>query len=97
MIFFISFLIGSIPFGLMVARIFHVKDLSSRKNGNLGTTFVSQIAGVWPAGALTFALDVSKGAVSVFLATPVGGKVLIGRDKSMWLRVCCFVLSTHDL
>lgn len=62
-----AFLLGSIPFGLFMARAFQVNDLQSRGSGNIGATNVSRVVGFWPAGALTFLLDVLKGLIPVLL------------------------------
>jgi glycerol-3-phosphate acyltransferase PlsY len=61
------FFIGSIPFGLIVARAFKVNDLTSRGSGNIGATNVSRVLGFWPAGFLTLLLDFAKGAAPVYL------------------------------
>lgn len=71
-----AFLLGSIPFGLIIARLFNVKDLTSKGSGNIGASNVSRVAGFWPAGFLTFVLDVCKGVVAVFFATPTGYQFL---------------------
>jgi glycerol-3-phosphate acyltransferase PlsY len=68
----VAFLLGSIPFGVIVARAFKVTDLTRRGSGNIGATNVSRVVGFWPAGAITFALDVLKGTLPVFLASPAG-------------------------
>ena len=64
------FLLGSIPFGILIARLFKVSDLTSKGSGNIGATNVSRVVGFWPAGFITFALDVGKGSAAVFLASP---------------------------
>lgn len=64
-----AFLMGSIPFGLLIARAFHVSDLQARGSGNIGATNVSRVVGFWPAGALTFLLDVVKGVLPVLLVS----------------------------
>lgn len=64
-----AFFVGSIPFGVLIARFFKVKDLNRLGSGNVGATNVSRVLGFWPAGFLTFAFDVGKGSISVFLAT----------------------------
>jgi glycerol-3-phosphate acyltransferase PlsY len=67
-----AFLIGSIPFGLIIARAFKVKDLTARGSGNIGATNVSRVLGFWPAGFITLALDVLKGAAPVALIAFTG-------------------------
>lgn len=67
LLFLACFLLGSLPFGLWVARAFHVVDLREQGSGNVGATNVARVAGFWPAGFLTFLLDFLKGAIPVFL------------------------------
>jgi glycerol-3-phosphate acyltransferase PlsY len=62
-----SFVLGSIPFGLLVARVFHVDNLTERGSGNIGASNVSRVVGFWPAGFATFVLDLLKGVLPVFL------------------------------
>jgi glycerol-3-phosphate acyltransferase PlsY len=71
-LFVAAFLLGSIPFGLIMARAFDVKDLQARGSGNIGATNVSRVLGFWPAGALTFLLDVVKGSLPVLLLSLPG-------------------------
>ena len=63
----VSFLVGSIPFGLLIAKLFHVNDITQHGSGNIGATNVSRVAGFFPAGLLTFLLDLAKGALPVSL------------------------------
>jgi glycerol-3-phosphate acyltransferase PlsY len=60
-----AFLLGSIPFGLIVARIAGGADPRRSGSGNIGATNISRVMGFWPWGAATFALDLLKGAVPV--------------------------------
>jgi glycerol-3-phosphate acyltransferase PlsY len=56
-----AYLIGSIPFGVIIARA-HGKDLRAIGSGNIGATNVSRALGrKW--GYICFALDVLKGLV----------------------------------
>lgn len=57
----LSFLLGSIPFGLMIAKIYGVENLRAQGSGNIGATNVARVVGFWPAGFLTFLLDALKG------------------------------------
>ncbi|MEO5368170.1 MAG: glycerol-3-phosphate 1-O-acyltransferase PlsY [Magnetococcus sp. WYHC-3] len=57
-----AYVLGSIPFGLLVARLFGVKDVRRTGSGNIGATNVLRSAGKI-AGALTLALDMLKGAL----------------------------------
>jgi len=61
-----SYLLGSIPFGYLLVRIFHGEDVRRSGSGNIGATNVSRKS---PAlGALTLVLDAMKGGVSVLAA-----------------------------
>ena len=71
-----SFLLGSLPMGIWVARAFHVRDIRTLGSGNIGATNVSRVVGFWPAGFLTFLLDVFKGAFFPLLLGPLGNALL---------------------
>ena len=68
----IAYLLGSIPFGLLVARAFTGKDPRRHGSGNIGATNVRRLAGN-TAGALTLAGDIAKGALPVALAVHLAG------------------------
>ncbi len=59
----VSFLCGSIPFGLLIAKSKGV-DIRTRGSGNIGATNVGRVLGK-PLGYLCFLLDASKGAIPV--------------------------------
>ena len=62
----ISYLLGSIPFGYLLVRIFRGEDVRLSGSGNIGATNVSR---KFPAlGALTLILDAAKGFAAVELA-----------------------------
>ncbi|MGD9057543.1 MAG: glycerol-3-phosphate 1-O-acyltransferase PlsY [Desulfobacterales bacterium] len=62
-----AYLLGSIPWGMILARIFASTDIRRKGSGNIGATNVTREVGVMP-GLLTLAGDVCKGALPVFLA-----------------------------
>jgi len=62
-----GYLIGSIPFGLIIARLFGVSDIRKGGSGNIGATNVWRIAGPLP-GFIVLLCDVGKGAAAVLLA-----------------------------
>ena len=62
----ISYLVGAIPFGYLIAR-WHGVDLFKHGSGNIGATNVGRILG-WQSGILVFFLDFAKGAGPVLLA-----------------------------
>ena len=61
-----AYLLGSIPTGWLLMRIFRKQDIRSVGSGNIGATNVMRTAGKG-LGALTFVLDVIKGASAVYL------------------------------
>lgn len=63
----ISYLIGSIPFGYIFAKLEKGIDIRTVGSGNIGATNVGRIMG-WKWGVFTFLLDALKGAVIVRLA-----------------------------
>ena len=87
-----GYLIGSIPVGILLARLFGLGDLRKIGSGNIGATNVLR-TGSKRAAALTLVLDAAKGAVSVLLfsssdiaaqAAAVGA--VLGHCLTFWLR-----------
>jgi acyl phosphate:glycerol-3-phosphate acyltransferase len=67
-----SYLLGSIPFGYLLVRIFHGEDVRQSGSGNIGATNVSRKS---PAlGALTLLLDALKGTAAVLLSCMVADR-----------------------
>jgi acyl phosphate:glycerol-3-phosphate acyltransferase len=64
----LAFLLGSIPFGILVSRLFKAGDPRRKGSGNIGATNVARVAGKWPA-LLTLALDAGKGALPIVLVS----------------------------
>jgi len=69
----IGYLLGSIPFGLIISRRFAKVDVRQYGSGKIGTTNVLRTAGR-KAAALVFALDLLKGSAAVALARPIIGE-----------------------
>jgi glycerol-3-phosphate acyltransferase PlsY len=67
-----AYLIGSIPFAVLVGRLFIGRDIREAGSGHAGATNTMRQAG-WGAGVLVLALDVLKGAAAVWLAQKLGG------------------------
>ena len=61
-----SYLFGSIPFGLLLTRIFLKKDIRTIGSGNIGTTNVLRTGNKYLAVA-TLALDLLKGYATVYI------------------------------
>lgn len=62
-----SYLLGSIPFGYLLVRIFRGEDVRRSGSGNIGATNVSRKSPI--LGALTLLLDAAKGFFAVQLAS----------------------------
>jgi glycerol-3-phosphate acyltransferase PlsY len=96
LLFPIAYLLGSIPFGLLLAKLLGGTDVRKAGSGNIGATNVARIAGPLP-GILTLALDAGKGWLAVWLASRMtpdkaavavvcGIFVLLGHCFPIWLR-----------
>lgn len=64
---FLAYLIGSIPFGLLIVKLKTGKDIRNVESGRTGGTNALRAAGFW-AGLLTALMDILKGAAVVWLA-----------------------------
>ena len=62
----LSYLLGGIPSGLLIARAFGVADIRQHGSGNIGATNVWRIAG-GKAAFWVYLADISKGILAVFL------------------------------
>lgn len=90
-----AYLIGSIPFALLLARRSGIRDLRRIGSGNLGAANVMRALGVRP-GILAAALDIAKGAVGVLVAERLSGDAragaigglaaITGHIYPIWLR-----------
>ncbi len=68
-----AYLVGAIPFGLILGRLAGGLDVRRTGSGNIGATNVARSLGPW-AGILTLALDVGKGAGAAWGAGRVTGQ-----------------------
>jgi len=83
-----AYLIGSVPFGLVFAKIFTSQDLRKIGSGNIGATNARR-AGGWRLGLATLVCDVLKGAIPVLAASAMShGNEL----KEIWMA--CSAIST---
>ena len=77
---FLAYLLGSIPFGLIIVKLTTGKDIRSVESGRTGGTNAMRAAGVW-AGMATALFDVLKGVAAVFFShTLIAG-------SHVWLEV----------
>ena len=89
-----SYLLGSVPFGLVLTRLMGLGDLRAIGSGNIGATNVMR-TGSRLAGFLTVLLDAGKGALPVLAAGAYLGSeaaqiaalsAFIGHLHPVWLR-----------
>jgi len=71
-----SYLLGSIPFGYLLVRIFRGEDVRRSGSGNIGATNVSRTSPV--LGILTLLLDALKGSAAVLLTYRFSGRMAGG-------------------
>jgi len=84
-----AYLLGSIPFGLLLGRLFGAADVRGAGSGNIGATNVLRVAGPL-AGILTLLLDAGKGALAVFLAAR------FSNESATWMMIAGLcVLAGH--
>lgn len=90
----IAYLVGSIPFGLILARLMGLGNLRDIGSGNIGATNVLR-TGSKTAAALTLLLDAGKGLVVVLLARALAAEdaaqlaaffVMLGHCFPVWLK-----------
>ena len=62
-----AYLLGSIPFGLLIVKALGGEDIRSAGSGNIGAANVVRNAG-WLAGILTLLFDAGKGYLAVWIA-----------------------------
>jgi acyl phosphate:glycerol-3-phosphate acyltransferase len=67
-LFALAYLIGAIPFGLVVGKLFYGVDIRQKGSGNVGTTNVFRVLGK-KAGVAVLICDMLKGFVPAFIAT----------------------------
>ena len=91
-----AYLLGSIPFGLLLTQALGRGDVRNVGSGNIGATNVARAAGLL-AGVFTLVLDVAKGAGAVLLAERLSNHsatwmmiaalaVLLGHCFPVWLK-----------
>jgi glycerol-3-phosphate acyltransferase PlsY len=77
-----AYLFGSIPFGLVLTRLFTSVDILREGSGNIGATNVRRLAGT-PLGFLTLTGDVLKGALPVYLAQMVTAPPIMAQEVTV--------------
>ena len=89
-----GYILGSIPFGVLVARVMGLGNLRDIGSGNIGATNVLR-TGNKAAAALTLAFDAAKGAAIVVIARALAAEdaaqaaglaAFVGHCFPVWLR-----------
>lgn len=89
----LGYLLGSIPFGLVLCRLAGYGDIRKIGSGNIGATNVLR-TGNKPLALATLILDSGKGAIAVLLAgwfgpdlaVLAGGGAMLGHTFPVWLK-----------
>ena len=89
----LSYFLGSIPSGVIFAKIFNLEDLRTIGSGNTGTTNVLR-TGNYTAAALTLIFDFGKACLTIYLTLLFNDElvfissvvVLMGHIFPVWLR-----------
>lgn len=90
----ISYFLGTIPFGILITKLFNKGDLRKVGSGNIGATNVMRVGGLRLAG-LTWLLDMAKAIIAVllgryFVSAPFGvwcGFIaIVGHCFPIWLK-----------
>jgi glycerol-3-phosphate acyltransferase PlsY len=68
----LSYLVGSIPAGYIIGKLFKGIDIRDHGSGNIGFTNVLRVLGVGPA-IIVLLMDVGKGVVAVLAISRLGG------------------------
>jgi glycerol-3-phosphate acyltransferase PlsY len=89
----LAYLLGSVPVGYLLVRIFRKQDIRTFGSGNIGATNVLRSGGKG-LGAATFLLDVVKGAAAVLLGAYLAAPLLPGipqRDVEALAALCAVI------
>ena len=81
----LAYLLGSIPFGIVITRAFGLGDLRKIGSGNIGATNVLR-TGNKPAAAATLILDAAKGGIAVLIA-----RYTFGEDAAQLAGLSAFL------
>ena len=90
----ISYLLGSVPMGLLLTRMAGKGDLRQVGSGNIGATNVMRVGGLRMAG-LTWVLDMAKAIVAVLIGKYIAGDAfgawcgfaaIVGHCYPIWLN-----------
>ena len=78
-----AYLLGAIPWALIIGKSVYKIDVRTAGSGNLGATNVMRVLG-WKAALATLLLDIGKGAVAVLLAGAIVPAAVYGPAAHEW-------------
>ena len=89
-----GYILGSIPFGVVLASLFGYGDIRKVGSGNIGATNVLRVSNNKVLAAVVLVLDAGKGAIAVMLAWPWGQDMAVlaaagamaGHIFPVWLK-----------
>ncbi|EAD5812198.1 glycerol-3-phosphate 1-O-acyltransferase PlsY [Listeria monocytogenes] len=87
----LAYVIGSIPSGLWIGKIFYKKDIRDFGSGNLGATNSFRVLGI-KAGSIVTVMDILKGTVATLL--PFFFQLNV--DHHFWLLTGSFAIIGHS-
>ncbi|EGY1136767.1 TPA: glycerol-3-phosphate 1-O-acyltransferase PlsY [Listeria monocytogenes] len=87
----LAYMIGSIPSGLWIGKIFYKKDIRDFGSGNLGATNSFRVLGI-KAGSIVTVMDILKGTVATLL--PFFFQLNV--DHHFWLLTGAFAIIGHS-
>src|SRR3954463_11690576 len=90
----VSYLLGSIPFGYILVRLFLKKDIRETGSGNIGATNVAR-SGAKALAAATLALDVAKGIAAVWITQKLISPESRGDTQALAAFAGLFVVLGH--
>lgn len=88
----VAYLLGAIPWALIIGKRFFQIDPRDHGSGNLGATNVFRVLGA-RAGIATLLLDAAKGAVAVVVARLVVPPEVVGQTASDWVALGAMVFA----
>lgn len=80
----LGYLLGSIPFALVIGKVFYKTDIRKYGSGNLGGTNAGRVLGS-KAGAAVIACDILKVVLATGIAT------LVSAETAIWTGLACCI------
>lgn len=85
----VAYLLGSLPFSVMIGNVFYKTDVREHGSGNAGATNTWRVLG-WKAGLPVLLLDIGKGLAATYLPH-LYGSMAADPGALLWIRILCGV------